>query len=338
MTRRNSIWPSTAARRNSGYAIGARHPHLSRRRCERGRHSKPAVVLARRRRGSPSRLGMPFHEIAIHAFPDGEIRVTAGPAAPTTIIYASLDRPNDKLIALTVCGRSAAARRREAPRAAWRPISATCGRIPPSTRAKRSARRSSARCSRGCVDRVVTVDAHLHRTPDIEAVFPGIESDNLSAMPAISDALRKTGLDPATVVVGPDAESLPWVSDLAGRLGLSYTVAQKTRRGDRSVAIGISGPGMHRRPTRPDRRRYRLVRRHHDRLRQGADRRRRDGDRRRRHTRAVSGSSLHASMISSGIRSIRSTHSVPHSTNAIALDDLFVDALKGERCAPETSR
>ena len=47
-----------------------------------------------------ARLGLPFHEIAIHAFPDGEMRVTAGPAASATIIYASLDRPNGKLIAL----------------------------------------------------------------------------------------------------------------------------------------------------------------------------------------------------------------------------------------------
>lgn len=29
------------------------------------------------------------------------------------------------------------------------------------------------------------------------------------------------------------------ISDLAGRLGLSHTVAQKTRRGDRSVEIGF---------------------------------------------------------------------------------------------------
>ena len=46
------------------------------------------------------RFGVPCHEIAIHPFPDGEIRVTAGRAAPTTILYASLDRPNEKLIAL----------------------------------------------------------------------------------------------------------------------------------------------------------------------------------------------------------------------------------------------
>jgi ribose-phosphate pyrophosphokinase len=35
-------------------------------------------------------------------------------------------------------------------------------------------------------------------------------------------------------------------------------------------------------------------------------------------------------MASSGIRSIRSTRSVPHFTNAIVLDELFADALKGE--------
>ena len=133
-----------------------------------------------------------------------------------------------------------------------------------------------SRCSRGCVIASITVDAHLHRTPDIRTVFPGIESDNLSAMPAICRALRKAGLDPRTVVAGPDAESLPWVSDLAGRLGLSHTVAQKTRRGDRSVAIEFQDPALHCRPSRPDRRRHRLIRRHHDRLRRGADRRRRD--------------------------------------------------------------
>ena len=96
---------------------------------------------------------------------------------------------------------------------------------------------------------MITVDAHLHRTPDIGSVFPGIQSDNLSAMSAIADALRKTGIDPATLVIGPDTESQPWVSNLAGRLGLSHAVAQKTRRGDRSVEIAFpSQPRLAGRP------------------------------------------------------------------------------------------
>ena len=53
-----------------------------------------------------ARLGIPFHVIAIHRFPDGEIRVAATPASPVTIIYASLDQPNEKLIALTLAAEA----------------------------------------------------------------------------------------------------------------------------------------------------------------------------------------------------------------------------------------
>jgi ribose-phosphate pyrophosphokinase len=59
-------------------------------------------------------------------------------------------------------------------------------------------------------------------------------------MPAIAETLRLTGIDPATIVVGPDAESRPWVGDLAAQLGLAHTVAQKIRRGDRSVVIELA--------------------------------------------------------------------------------------------------
>ena len=86
-------------------------------------------------------------------------------------------------------------------------------------------------------DRVVTVDAHLHRTKNIRDVFPGIEADNLSAMPAIADYLRTTGYDPARSWSAPTRNRAPWVGDLAARLKLAHAVAQKTRRDDRSVDI-----------------------------------------------------------------------------------------------------
>lgn len=47
-----------------------------------------------------SHLGVAAHEIALHHFPDGEMRVTVGPATSTVIVYASLHQPNEKLIAL----------------------------------------------------------------------------------------------------------------------------------------------------------------------------------------------------------------------------------------------
>jgi len=278
--------------------------------------------------GLAARLGVPFHEIAIHAFPDGEIRVTAGPASATTIIYASLDRPNDKLIALLFAAE--ALRRGGARRLVLvAPYLCYMRQDTAFHEGEAISQKVIGPLLARCVDRVVTVDAHLHRTPDITAVFPGIQSDNLSAMPAISDTLRKTGLDPSTVVVGPDAESLPWVSDLAGRLGLSYAVATKTRRGDRSVAIEFHDTA--RIAGRPA-----LI--IDDVVSSGGTliacaKALTDAGATAIDavvTHALFPEAAYSEMVSAGIHSIRSTRSVAHFTNAIALDGLFIDALRGE--------
>lgn len=283
--------------------------------------AREAAVLA-------ARLDVPFHEIAIHDFPDGEIRVTVAPASATTIVYASLDKPNDKLVALMFAAE--ALRRGGAGRLVLvAPYLCYMRQDAAFHAGEAISQKVIGPLLAGCVDRVLTVDAHLHRTADIKTVFPGIQSDNLSAMPAISEALRKTGIDPATVVVGPDIESLPWVSDLAGRLGLSHAVATKVRRGDRSVAIEFPDKGsLAGRPalivddivssggT--------LVACAKSLMDAGAT--------------AIEAVVTHAlfpgdiceAMLASGIRSIRSTHSVPHFTNAIPLDGLFADALSGE--------
>jgi len=281
-----------------------------------------------------ARLSLPFHEIAVHDFPDGELRVTVGPASATTIIYASLDEPNDKLIALMF---TAEALRRGGARRLVLVAPYLCYMRQDAAfhAGEAISQKVIGPLLAGCVDRVLTVDAHLHRTPDIKAVFPDIRSDNLSAMPAISEALRKTGIDPATVIVGPDAESLSWVSDLAGRLGLSHAVARKTRRGDRSVAIEFPEP------VRLAGRPALIV---DDIVSSGGTIMACANALAAAGATAVDAVVTHAlfpaeickEMLASGIRSIRSTHSVPHFTNAIALDGLFADALKDE--IAETTR
>ncbi len=275
-----------------------------------------------------TRLGVPFHEIAIHTFPDGELRVTTGPAAATTIIYASLDRPNDKLVALMFAAE--ALRRGGARRLVLvAPYLCYMRQDTAFHDGEAISQKVIGALIAGCVDRIITVDAHLHRTASIKTVFPGIESDNLSAMPVIAEALRHAALDPATIVAGPDAELLPWVRDLAGRLGLSHMVAQKTRAGDRSVAITFpdaacvagrpvlivddivsSGGTM-----------IACARALIEAGATGID---------AMVTHALFAEEFCGEMIASGIRSIRSTHTVPHSTNAIELDGLLADALQGE--------
>ena len=277
-------------------------------------------------------LGVPFHEIAIHPFPDDEIRVTVGPASATTIVYASLDHPNEKLIALMF---AAEALRRGGARRLLLVAPYLCYMRQDTAFAEGEAisQKVVGSLLARCFDRVVTVDAHLHRTPDIASVFPGIQSDNLSAMPAIADALRQAGIDPATVVVGPDAESLPWVSDLAGRLGLSHMVATKTRRGDRSVAIEFQDQACI--AGRPALIVDDIVSSGGT-IVAGAKALNAAGATAIDAvvTHALFPEAAHREILSAGIRSIRSTRSVPHFTNTIALNELFMDALKGELREP----
>jgi ribose-phosphate pyrophosphokinase len=275
-----------------------------------------------------ARLGVALHEIDVHRFPDGELRVTVGPAAPTTVIYASLDRPNDKLLAVLFAAE--ALRRGGARRLVLvAPYLCYMRQDTAFHAGEAISQKVVGRLLAGAVDRVVTVDAHLHRTKDIRDVFPGIAAENLSAMPAVAETLRAAGLDPRTVVVGPDAESRAWVGDLAQRLGLPFAVAEKTRRGDRTVELTFADPAMFRgRPAL-------LV---DDIVSSGGTVTACAAALTAAGAFAVDVVITHAlfppemtdAFLRAGIRSIRSTDSVPHPTNAIRLDGLLAGALMSE--------
>jgi len=176
--------------------------------------------------------------VATHRFPDGEIlpRVQA-PAGEVTIIYRSLDRPNEKLIELLLATdawrRAGAGRlilvapylcylRQDVVFAAGEPLSRDAvggmiGRL---------------------VDGLITVQAHLHRTADLTQVF-GIPVRNLCPTEPFAAALPTYR---APVVLGPDEESAPWVRAMAERLGGDAGNLKKTRRGDRDVQMALGTP------------------------------------------------------------------------------------------------
>jgi len=275
-----------------------------------------------------TRLRCPVNTITVHRFPDKELRVTVGPAAPTTILYASLDQPNDTLLALLF---AAEALRRGGARRLVLVAPYLCYMRQDTAFAPGEAisQRVVGRLLAGAFDRVITVDAHLHRTPSLAAVFPGIESLNLSAIPAIAEGLAAAGHDPRAVVVGPDAESEPWASDLGTRLGIDHTVARKTRRGDRTVDIDLPDAAII--AGRP-------VILFDDIVSSGgtiiacaktllaAGATRVDVI----VTHALFPPTMLDDFTAAGIASVRSTSSVPHPTNAIALDGLLAAALAGE--------
>ena len=187
-------------------------------------------------------LGAPLAPVRLHRFPDGEsLPVVATPASGTVIVYRSLDHPNAKLIELLLAAdawrRAGAGRlilvapyfcylRQDAVFAPGEPLSRDV--IAPLVGAG--------------FDAVVTVQAHLHRTHDLGAVL-GKPARNLWAVDPLADALPVYASPP--LVVGPDAESAPWSEAWARRLGGEAVTLTKVRTGDRRVAISgdISAAG-----------------------------------------------------------------------------------------------
>lgn len=84
------------------------------------------------------------------------------------------------------------------------------------------------------VDWLVTVDPHLHRLDSLEHIY-SIPTVIARAAPAIARYITASVEHP--VLIGPDAESVQWVSAVAAGCGAPFQILEKTRRGDRDVSI-----------------------------------------------------------------------------------------------------
>ncbi len=185
-------------------------------------------------------LNAPAEEVAVHRFPDGESLVRLNKIADTAIFYRSLDHPNDKLVELML---AASVLRETTPTKLILIAPYLCY-----MRQDTAFRTGEAVSQRvvggfldGLFDGVVTVDPHLHRTPDLATVFPTARTAMLSATPLLADRLRADGISADAVLVGPDAESEQWVNAVASPLGLEVLLGGKTRHGDTDVRLEIPG-------------------------------------------------------------------------------------------------
>lgn len=179
-------------------------------------------------------LGIACGQVDVHRFPDGETLPTVPATASTVLVYRSLDRPNPKLVPLLLAcdaWRRAGARRLVlvAPYLSYLRQDAVF-----------APGQSLSRDVLGALlgprfDRIVTVDPHLHRTPDLSASW-STPVTVLSAAPILAAALPDLA---APVVVGPDEEANAWASALARALGAPHITLRKQRRGDRDVRLTL---------------------------------------------------------------------------------------------------
>ncbi len=201
-------------------------------------HAFPEGLAFARALGRASGAGV--RAVDLHRFPDGEslVRVRA-PAGRDAVVVRPLDAPNERLVEVVLAAdalRRAGARRVTlvAPYLSYMRQDAVFHAGEPISQ------RAVAAMLGGAFDRVLTVEAHLHRIRSLAQVFP-VPALSVSAAPAIGRwILRSGGGGDDTVLVGPDEESaasLQAVARAAG--GLRWVVGRKVRRGDREVRVTL---------------------------------------------------------------------------------------------------
>jgi ribose-phosphate pyrophosphokinase len=185
-------------------------------------------------------LGARVGRLDWRRFPDGESLVTIDTELgdADVAIVCSLHRPDELALAL----RFAADTAREFGARSVGLVAPYLGYLRQDARFADGQALSAqlfARFLDASFDWLVTVDPHLHRIPSLSGLF-AIPTQRVTAGPAVADWLRAQV--PDAVLVGPDAESEQWVSEIAARAGLPWQVLEKTRRGDREVVVGAPAP------------------------------------------------------------------------------------------------
>jgi ribose-phosphate pyrophosphokinase len=174
-------------------------------------------------------------------FPDEEtyLRFHQDPRGRSVILICTMDHPNPKFLPLIFVADNA------------KELGATkVSLIAPYLCYMRQDKRfhegealtstSFARQLSSAFDELVTVDPHLHRHRNLAELY-SIRTAVVHSAPLIAEWITRN--EKRAVVIGPDAESEQWVSEVATLARAPYRVLRKERLGDTDVKITI--PDLH---------------------------------------------------------------------------------------------
>ena len=172
-----------------------------------------------------------------HRFPDGEVKLRPPPKVlARTVVYRSLDDPNEKLVELLLVAQTARALG-ALHLTLVAPYLAYMRQDMAFTPGEAVSQRIIGVFLAGLVDAIVTVDPHLHRVATLDEVASGVDSIVLSGADMLADWIVERRMQP--ILIGPDAESRQWVARAAQRHGLQHAVCAKVRSGDHAVQVTL---------------------------------------------------------------------------------------------------
>jgi ribose-phosphate pyrophosphokinase len=191
-------------------------------------------------------LDVKLTKIILHHFPDSESFVRLPPVLPEHIILCrSLNQPNDKLIELLLCAKTA--RELGAKRLTLvAPYLSYMRQDFANQPGVAVSQRIIGNLLAGLFDDVITVDPHLHRISSLDQAIPIKNAISLSAADEIGRFLKRKLGD--ALLLGPDSESEQWVGHIAKVTGFDYVIAHKDRIGDKQVEITLPEHVYHKQP------------------------------------------------------------------------------------------
>lgn len=182
--------------------------------------------------------GVSHAAITLRRFPDGESYVRLPAEIPQhVIIVRSLHQANERLIELLLAARAARANgaKRVSLIAPYLCYMRQDEAFHPGEAISQSIIGEMIAAS---FDDLLTLDPHLHRTPELSMAMPVKNAVTLTATGLISDYI-KNNIDESPLILGPDAESEQWAEQIAAPERLEYAIANKTRFGDRDVNVDM---------------------------------------------------------------------------------------------------
>lgn len=184
-----------------------------------------------------TKLGATIGDVELRNFPEGEsyVRIKSEVANQEVVLVCGLDNPNNKIAALMFFVHAA------------KEFGAKkVGLVAPYLGYMRLDKRFNpgeaitsnifAEFLSKQIDWLVTIDPHLHRHKTLEEIY-SIPCQTLHATQLIANWIKNNVTQP--LLVGPDAESEQWVSDVAQRINADFIVLNKLRHGDFDVQVSI---------------------------------------------------------------------------------------------------
>lgn len=173
------------------------------------------------------------------------------------------------------------------------------------------------------IDWLVTVDPHLHRYQSLDEIYT-VPTRVVQGAPLLADWLKGQS---NLLLVGPDAESEQWVSEIARLSGHPFVVGAKQRYGDRDVVVTL--PDL----TQFAQRTAIII---DDVIASGQTILKCIDALQEQGIKQINCAAIHGifagdvdkTMLQHGLKQLITTNSIPHSSNAIDLADVLVNAIR----------